>query len=131
MPSSGAITVRIILSLGVIMRVEAADHATEHGRAVGANMAGANQPYMHLPIKSFRVGDLSFEGVGELWARLDTELLWIEPGREGVVFYLRDDVIRGILLVNVHDRIEWARGLVREQRATTAAERSALVTAKA
>ena len=118
-------------SLGAIMRVEAADHATEHGRAVGANMAGANQPYMHLPIKSFRVGDLSFEGVGELWARLTTEIVWMQPGHEGVVYYLRDDVIRGVLLINVPERIEWARGLIRDARATTSAERAAMVGAKA
>ena len=118
-------------ALGVIMRVEGSDHAEKHGFTVGANMAGASKAYDHLPLKWFRVGDLEFEGVGELWARLDTEILWIEPGREGVVFYLRDDVIRGVLLVNVHERIEWARSLVREARSTTAAERSALVTAKA
>lgn len=119
------------LALGQIMRVEGSDHANQHGFAVGANMAGAGKPYDHIPLKWFRVGDLEFEGVGELWARLDTEILWIEPGREGVVFYLRDDVIRGVLLLNVHERLEWARALVREARPTTAAERSALVTAKA
>jgi NADPH-dependent 2,4-dienoyl-CoA reductase/sulfur reductase-like enzyme len=119
------------LALGQIMRVEGSDHAKMHGFAVGANMAGAGRPYDHIPLKWFRVGDLEFEGVGELWARLDTEILWIEPGREGVVFYLRDDVIRGVLLVNVHERLEWARALVREARPTSAAERSALVTAKA
>lgn len=119
------------LALGQIMRVEGSDHAKMHGFSVGANMAGAGTPYDHIPLKWFRVGDLEFEGVGELWARLDTEILWIEPGREGVVFYLRDDVIRGVLLLNVHERLEWARALVREARPTTAAERSALVTAKA
>ncbi len=119
------------LALGVIMRIEGADHGESHGRAVGANMAGAAKPYDHLPVKWFRVGDLEFEGVGELWARLGTELIWVEPGREGVVFYLSDDVIRGVLMVNMEDRLEWARALIREAKPTTAAERSALVTAKA
>lgn len=119
------------LALGVIMRIEGADHGEVHGRAVGANMAGAAKPYDHLPVKWFRVGELEFEGVGELWARLGTELHWVEPGREGVVFYLSDDVIRGVLMVNMQDRVEWARALVREARTTTAAERAALVTAKA
>ena len=113
-------------ALGVILRVEGSDHAEAHGRAVGANMAGANQPYTHLPIKSFRVGELSFEGVGELWARLDTEIVWVQPGHEGVVYYLRDDVIRGVLLINVPERIEWARGLIRDAKVTTAAERAAM-----
>jgi NADPH-dependent 2,4-dienoyl-CoA reductase/sulfur reductase-like enzyme len=129
--SAGDVAEFPCLALGQIMRVEGSDHAQKHGFTVGANMAGAGKAYDHIPLKWFRVGDLEFEGVGELWARLDTEILWIEPGREGVVFYLRDDVIRGVLLVNVHERIEWARTLVREARPTTAAERSALVTAKA
>lgn len=118
-------------ALGQIMRIEGSDHAEAHGRVVGANMAGASQPYDHLPIKWFRVGEMQFEGVGELWARLDTELRWIEPGREGAVFYLRDDVIRGVLLINVHERIEWARALIREARPTTSAERASLLGVKA
>jgi 3-phenylpropionate/trans-cinnamate dioxygenase ferredoxin reductase subunit len=118
-------------ALGVIIRVEGSDHAEQHGRVVGANMAGANKPYTHLPIKWFRVGDLQFEGVGELWARLDTEIVWMQPGREGVVYYLRDDVIRGVLLINVPERIEWARGLIRDARVLSSAERSAMATAGA
>jgi NADPH-dependent 2,4-dienoyl-CoA reductase/sulfur reductase-like enzyme len=118
-------------ALGHIMRVEGADHAESHGRVVGANMAGAAQAYDELPLKWFRIGELMFEGVGELWARLDTEILWVEPGREGVVFYVREDVIRGVLMIGMRDRVAWARGLVRESRPTSAAERSALVTAKA
>jgi len=119
------------LALNVIMRVEGSDHAEQHGRAVGANMAGANEPYTHLPLKWFRVGDLQFEGVGELWARLDTEIVWMQPGREGVVFYLRDDVIRGVLLINLPERLEWARGLIRDAHSMTSAERSAMVEEKA
>ena len=118
-------------ALGQLMRVEGSDHADAHGRVVGANMAGAEKPYDELPLKWLRIGELVFEGVGELWARLTTEILWVEPGREGVVFYLRDDVIRGVLMIGMRDRLDWARSLVREARATTAAERSALVTAKA
>ena len=102
-----------------------------HGRAVGANMAGAKQPYDHLPRRWFRVGELEFEGVGELWARLDTEIVWIEPGHEGAVFYVRDDVVRGVLFINVHERIEWARGLIREARPSSAAERASALGVKA
>ncbi len=119
------------LALGQIMRVEGADHADAHGRAVGANMAGAKQPYDHLPLRWFRVGELEFEGVGELWARLDTEIVWIEPGHEGAVFYVSNDIVRGVLFINVHDRIEWARGLIREARPSTAAERASALGVKA
>ena len=119
------------LALGQIMRVEGSDHAEAHGRAVGANMAGAKQPYDNLPLKWFRVGDMQFEGVGELWARLDTEIVWMEPGKEGAVFYIREDTVRGVLLINVPERIEWARALIRDGRPSTAAERATALGVKA
>ncbi len=119
------------LALGQLRRVEGSDHAEHHGRLVGANMAGAGLVYSHLPCKWFRVGELRFEGVGELDSRLDHEEVWLEPGREGVLFYLREDVIRGVLMVNMPLRMEWARQLVVEARAMSASDRAALVTQKA
>jgi 3-phenylpropionate/trans-cinnamate dioxygenase ferredoxin reductase component len=118
------------LALGQLMRVEGTDHAEHHGRLAGMNMAGANLVYDRLPLKWFRVGDLHFEGVGELNSRLDSDEVWIEPGREGVVFYLYEDVVRGVLLCNVHDRLEWARDLVRSARPMSSAERAALLQPK-
>jgi hypothetical protein len=44
-----------------------------------------------------------------------------------VVFYLRDDVIRGALLWNVWDHVDWARQLIREAKPMGAAEREKLV----
>ncbi|MEO5989273.1 MAG: hypothetical protein ABIU54_14255, partial [Candidatus Eisenbacteria bacterium] len=84
-----------------------------------------------MPCKWFRVGELRFEGVGELDSRLDHEEVWLEPGREGVVFYLHEDVIRGVLLVNIPSRMDWARQLVVEARPLSSADRAALVTQKA
>jgi len=115
------------LALGQLMRIEGTDHAEHHGRTVGANMAGANAPYAHLPRKCFEVGALWFEGVGELNARLDHQEILLEPGREGVVFYLREDVVRGVLLCNVRDRLDWARELIREARPMSSADRAALL----
>ena len=115
------------LALGQLERVEGADHAQRHGYCVGANMAGAATPYTHLPLKWFRIGEQQFEGVGELHARLDTEMVWVEEGREGIVFYLRDDVVRGVLLCNAPERLEWARALVFEGRVMDHAERVASI----
>ena len=50
--------------------------------------------------------------------RLPTHAVWREPYREGVVFYLRDDVVRGVLLWNVWDKVDWARELIRERRSS-------------
>ena len=62
------------LALGQLMRVEGSDHAEQHGRLVGRNMAGGDEAYVHLPLKWFRLGDLTFEGVGELNSRMLTEI---------------------------------------------------------
>jgi len=112
--------------LGRRMRVEHWDHAREHGRAVGANMAGANVPYTHLPMFYSDFFDLGWEAVGECESGLDVHPVWREPFREGVVFYLLDDVIRGALLWNVWGAVDGARELIRQGRHTTAAEREAL-----
>ena len=115
------------LALGQIMRIECADHAEHQGRCAGANMAGATAVYDWIPALWFRVFDLVFHGVGELNPRrLDTPTVWTVPGREGVVYYLRDDVVRGVLLCNRPDRLEWARDLVRAGRPLSAGEREAV-----
>ena len=51
-------------------RVEHEDHANTHGQAVGANMAGAGQPYDHLPFFYSDLFDLGYEAVGDLDSRL-------------------------------------------------------------
>jgi NADPH-dependent 2,4-dienoyl-CoA reductase/sulfur reductase-like enzyme len=109
------------------MRVEHWDHAIHHGKAAGANMAGANRPYTHLPMFFSDFFDLGWEAVGEVEAALDVHAVWKEPNREGVLFYLRDDVIRGVLLWNVWEKVEWARQHIRLAKPMTSAEREALV----
>ena len=59
-------------ALGRRMRVEHEDHANSHGRAVGANMAGADEPYDHLPFFYSDLFELGYEAVGEVDSRLDT-----------------------------------------------------------
>ena len=119
------------LTLGQLMRVEGSDHAAQHGRLVGENMAGADRVYDHLPAKWFFLDGLHFEGVGELNSRLDSDEVWIEPGREGVTFYLYEDVVRGVLMCNVRDRLDWARSLIREAKPMSAADRAAMLQVKA
>ena len=101
-------------ALGTEMRVEHEDHARTHGRAVGANMAGANTPYDHLPFFYSDLFDLGYEAVGEISSRQDTVEHWKEPGREGVVAYVDDRLEpRGFLLWNVWGKVDAARDLIR------------------
>ena len=101
-------------ALGRARRVEHEDHAKTHGRLVGANMAGADTPYDHLPFFYSDLFDLGYEAVGELDSRLQTTADWSEPGREGTVFYLDSaGRPRGVLLWNRFGHVEAARDLIR------------------
>jgi 3-phenylpropionate/trans-cinnamate dioxygenase ferredoxin reductase subunit len=110
------------LALGRTARIEHWDHALHHGKVAGANMAGADQVYDHIPMFWSDFFDLGCEAVGEVEAGLETVAVWKEPMREGIVFYRRDDVVRGVLLWNVWERVEWARGLIREAQPMGRAE---------
>jgi 3-phenylpropionate/trans-cinnamate dioxygenase ferredoxin reductase component len=97
------------------MRVEHEDHAKSHGRQVGANMAGDDRPYDHLPFFYSDLFDLGYEAVGELDSRLDTLADGDESGAgETVYYYLdRERRPRGILLWNVFGQVDAARALIR------------------
>ena len=115
------------LALHMRTRVEHWDHAIQHGRAAGANMAGANQPYTTLPMFYSDFFDLGWEAVGDLDPSHVVEPVWKEMHRQGVLFYLSDDVVRGVLLWNSWGLVDWARGLIREAKPMTAAERAARI----
>ncbi len=103
-----------VSALGGSRRVEHEDHANTHGRAVGANMAGADTPYDHLPFFYSDLFDLGYEAVGDVDSRLDTVAEWAEPNRKGVVGYVDDaGRARGFLLWDVWDKVDPARELIR------------------
>jgi NADPH-dependent 2,4-dienoyl-CoA reductase/sulfur reductase-like enzyme len=102
-----------VAALGTRFRIEHEDHARAHGRAVGANMAGADVPYDHLPFFYSDMFDLGYEAVGEVDSRLPTVEHWVEPNRQGVVAYVDEAARpRGFLLWNTWDKVEVARGLI-------------------
>jgi 3-phenylpropionate/trans-cinnamate dioxygenase ferredoxin reductase component len=102
------------LVLGGQFRVEHEDHANTHGRFVGANMAGANEPYDHLPLFYSDLFDLGYEAVGEVDSRLATVETWEEPNRKGTIAYVDDaGRPRGFLMWNVWDKVDAARELIR------------------
>jgi NADPH-dependent 2,4-dienoyl-CoA reductase/sulfur reductase-like enzyme len=115
------------LPLGRAMRVEHWEHAQSHGRAVGACMAGHTQAYDHLPMFFSDLFELGWEAVGIVDSSLAVHAVWREEFKSGVIFYLEDDAIRGVLLWNVWEAVEWARGLIREARQMSGAEREELV----
>ena len=115
-------------ALGGARRVEHEDHANTHGRHVGANMAGANRPYDHLPFFYSDLFDLGYEAVGDVDSRLATVEEWAEPNRKGVVAYVDDESRpRGFLLWDVWEKVDDARALIRAGEPVDAAALRELV----
>ncbi len=104
-------------ALGGSRRVEHEDHANTHGRHVGANMAGAHEPYDHLPFFYSDLFELGYEAVGDVDSRLDTVVEWAEPNRKGVVCYVDGDSRAcGWLLWDVWGKVDSARDLIRARQ---------------
>jgi len=101
-------------ALGKRIRVEHEDNANSMGRLAGLNMAGKSEPYHHLPFFYSDMFDLGYEAVGEVDARLETFADWKRPNEEGVIYYLQNDRVRGVLLWNVWEQVEAARQLIAE-----------------
>ena len=101
-------------ALGHRLRVEHEDNANTMGQTAGRNMAGRSEPYHHLPFFYSDLFDLGYEAVGELNSRLQTVEDWKEPFREGVVYYLGNGRVRGVLLWNVWEQVEKARAIIAE-----------------
>jgi NADPH-dependent 2,4-dienoyl-CoA reductase/sulfur reductase-like enzyme len=116
-----------VAALGGTRRVEHEDHANTHGRHVGANMAGADVPYDHLPFFYSDLFDLGYEAVGDVDSRLETVAEWAEPNRKGVVCYVEDGRPRGFLLWDVWDRVDAARELIRAGEPVSTGQVRALI----
>ncbi len=101
--------------LGRRVRVEHEDNAVQMGTTAGRNMAGASEPYTHIPMFYSDLFDLGYEAVGEINSKLQTYADWQEPFKKGVIYYLDDGQVRGVVLWNVWDKTDEARALMKEQ----------------
>lgn len=96
-------------------RVEHEDNAVQMGKVAGRNMAGGNETYTHIPMFYSDLFDLGYEAVGEMSSKLATIEDWQEtPFKKGVVYYMDDGRVRGVLLWNVWEKVEEARLLMKE-----------------
>jgi NADPH-dependent 2,4-dienoyl-CoA reductase/sulfur reductase-like enzyme len=101
-------------ALGKRIRVEHEDNANTMGRQAGRIMAGALEPYHHLPFFYSDLFDLGYEAVGELDSRHEIVADWKEPNKKGVVYYMQSGRVRGVLLWNVWKQVDAARKLIAE-----------------
>lgn len=101
-------------ALGRRVRVEHEDNANSMGREAGRAMAGAEAAYRHLPFFYSDLFDLGYEAVGVLDPRLETVADWKDPFRTGVVYYMADGRVRGVLAWGVFGKMDEARSLMME-----------------
>ena len=102
--------------LDQMTRVEHWDHARKHGKQAGLNMAGAEQPYEYMPYFFSDLFEVSYEAVGEVDASLETFPVWQEQFKTGIVYYLRDRKVRGVMACNVWKKMKPARELITSGR---------------
>ena len=107
-------------ALGTRVRVEHEDNANMMGSAAGKSMAGQGEPYHHLPFFYSDLFQRGYEAVGELDARLETFSDWKEPFKEGVIYYMKEGRVRGVLLWNVWGKVDEARALIADPGPLTA-----------
>ena len=107
-------------------RIEHEDNAVTMGAHAGRQMAasflgqgraGASSEqqgaaYTHLPFFYSDLFDNGYEALGILDSRLETVVDWRQPGKEGVVYYLDDGLVVGILLWNTWGQVDEARELL-------------------
>ena len=94
-------------------RVEHWDNALNQGKCAGRNMAGAREPYSYMPFFFSDLFEFGYEAVGELDARLPTFADWQKENHTGVIYYLRDGRVAGVMLCNVWEKVERAREMIR------------------
>jgi 3-phenylpropionate/trans-cinnamate dioxygenase ferredoxin reductase subunit len=101
------------LALGKRMRVEHWDNAVSQGKAAGRNMTGAGEPFDYMPYFYSDLFDFGYEAVGDVSSSLETFADWQEENETGVVYYLEDGHVRGVMLCNVWGKLDEARALIR------------------
>ncbi|RPI02971.1 MAG: NAD(P)/FAD-dependent oxidoreductase [Ignavibacteriae bacterium] len=112
--AAGDVAVFYNPSLKKQLRVEHEDNANTMGRLAGINMAGKAEPYHHLPFFYSDMFELGYEAVGEVDSRLEIYADWKQEFKEGVVYYLKNGQVRGVLLWNVWNQVDEARALIAE-----------------
>ena len=112
-------------------RVEHHDHAVVSGRLAGENMTGAGKPYWHQSTFWSDLGtEVGFEAIGIIDSDLPTFGVFAKNGddengefrepksddkyKRGVVFYLRNNSVVGVLLWNMYNSMHIARRVLND-----------------
>jgi hypothetical protein len=79
-------------------------------------MAGANEPFTYMPYFFSDLFEFGYEAVGEVDSRLETVADWKKENDTGVIYYLKDNKVRGVMMCNVWGKVDAARDLIRKRK---------------
>lgn len=96
-------------------RIEHWDNSLNQGVQAGRNMAGAGEEFTYMPYFFSDLFDFGYEAVGEVDSSLDTFADWHKDFDTGVIYYLKDDLVRGVMMCNIWDKVPAARELIRKK----------------
>ncbi len=99
-----------------LARIEHQDNALRQGHLAGRNMAGATESYTHMPFFYSDLFEFGYEAVGDVNSELEIIADWQVENETGVICYLKDDRVQGVMLCNVWESVEKARELIRSGR---------------
>jgi 3-phenylpropionate/trans-cinnamate dioxygenase ferredoxin reductase component len=95
------------------MRVEHWDNAINQGKTAGMNMAGANISYTYMPYFFSDLFDFGYEAVGLVDSKLETVTDWQKENDTGVIYYIQDSKVRGVMMCNLWNKVDEARELIK------------------
>ena len=114
--------------LSKYIRVEHEDNALTMGDIAGRNMTGQQESFNYLSLFYSDLFDYGYEAVGELDSKLDLVEDWADPNEQGIVYYLKNSKVRGVLLWNVWEKAEEAREIIASQKTKSAKDLKGLIT---
>ena len=100
------------VALNCRLRFEHEDNADAMGRTAGRNMAGGAETYEHLPFFYSDLFDLGYEAVGEIDSTMQIVEDWVEKFYKGVIYYMKEERVLGVLLWNMWGLVDGARELI-------------------
>jgi NADPH-dependent 2,4-dienoyl-CoA reductase/sulfur reductase-like enzyme len=100
-------------ALGTSTRLEHWDNARKQGKQAGRNLAGAEEAFTDMPYFYSDLFDFGFEAVGEISSRLESFADWRKENDTGVIYYLKEGRVRGVMLCNVWKKLKAARELIK------------------
>ena len=104
------------------VRLEHWDNALNQGKWAGRNMAGEHKPYTYLPFFFSDLFEFGYEAVGEVDSGMEFVADWVKENEKGVLYYLKDGMVRGAMMCNVWDKVPAARELILKSQTVTPRE---------